>query len=271
MNQRLLDDIEEVVARATYAPYLLLCLDFDGTLVAIAESPDQVRLEPETRNLIADLALRPDITTAIISGRNRADLQSLISIPGLIYAGNHGLEISGPGFVFVEPTALACREALQALAAELTARLTGIPGAFVEDKGLTLSVHDRKVPAERLDEVRRLVHAVLANSAHPFHMMAGDRIYDIRPRVPWDKGVAVHWIRKQIGRPDALVIYLGDDATDEDAFVGLQDDVTIKVGPGGETVARYRLETIADVRQFLRRLSSLRSDRAEDYSGDPPL
>ena len=101
--------------------------------------------------------------------------------------------------------------------------------------------------------------------------MAGDRIYDIRPRVPWDKGVAVHWIRKQIGRPDALVIYLGDDATDEDAFVGLQDDVTIKVRPGGETVARYRLEGVEDVRQFLRRLASLRSDRAEAYSGQVPM
>jgi trehalose-phosphatase len=271
MNQRLWDELEGVGPRISQAPYLLLCLDFDGTLAPVAASPDAVRMEPETRSLVAESAGRPDITAAIISGRNRADLQSLVNIPGLIYAGNHGLEISGPGFVFVEPTASAFRDALQALAAELNARLAGIPGAVVEDKGLTLSVHDRKVPAEQLDEVRRLVHAALANSAHPFQMMAGNRIYDIRPRVPWDKGVAVNWIRKQIGKPDALAIYLGDDASDEDAFAGLQDDVTIKVGPNGETTARYRLETLADVRQFLRRLLSLRSGRQPAYSGQVSL
>jgi len=261
MKQLLLEDLEEVGSRIASAPYLLVCLDFDGTLAAIADSPDKVRLEPETRSLLGELAQRPGVTLAVISGRNRAELQSLINLPDLIYAGNHGLEISGPGFVFVEPTASACREHVQALAAELSARLASIPDAIVEDKRLTLSVHDRKVSDEKQDEVRRLVHAALANSAHPFQMTAGDRIYDIRPRVAWDKGVAVNWIRKQIGKPNALVIYLGDDAPDEDAFAGLQDDVTIKVGLDGETVARYRLETLADVRRFLCWLSSRRSSR----------
>jgi trehalose 6-phosphate phosphatase len=268
MSQTPADVLEQVGARASHAPQLLLCLDFDGTLVPIADSPEGAHIEPDTRRLLADLAGRPDITIAIISGRNRSELQTIVDIPGLIYAGNHGLEISGPGFVFVEPTAAACRDALQALSVELRARLAGIPGTVVEDKGLTIGVHDRQVSDEKLEEVRRLVHAVLANSAHPFHMIAGERIYDIRPRVVWDKSTAVNWIRNQTAGPDALVIFIGDD--DEEAFAALQDDVTIKVGSSGETTARYRLENIAEVRMLLRRVARS-NNRREACSGQVSL
>jgi trehalose 6-phosphate phosphatase len=261
MTKQLLDAAQEVGERIAQASHLLVCLDFDGTLTKIVAHPAEVVLDRDTRDVVAKLAGREDVTVAVVSGRARSDLLARVDVAGLIYAGNHGLEISGPGFVFIEPSAATCREQLHALAKELAARLNAIPGAFVEDKGLTISVHDRKVSAERQEEVRRLVHTALANSKHPFQLTLGDRVYDIRPRVHWDKGVAVAWIREQIRKPDALAVYLGDDATDEDAFAGLREEITIKVGPNGETVAHYRLGTFTDVRKFLQWLISLRSGR----------
>jgi trehalose 6-phosphate phosphatase len=266
MSQQLSNVLPEQGKRIAQAPYLLVCLDFDGTLAKIVPHPADARLDPETRRVMMALADLPDVTVAIISGRARADLLTRVDVSGLIYAGNHGLEISGPGFVFIEPTAAECREELQALAADLNTRLNGIPGVLVEDKGLTISVHVRQVSAEKHEDVRRLVHSALANSKHPFQLTLGDHVYDIRPRVPWDKGVAVNWIRTQLGRPDALAIYLGDDATDEDAFAALREEITIKVGPNGETAALFRLEDPVDVRQFLSWLITLRGSKQQPHA-----
>jgi trehalose-phosphatase len=226
-------------------------LDFDGTLTPYVEDPATASLSPHMQRVLRSLAAQPRISLALISGRSRADVQARVNLPDLIYAGNHGLEISGPGCLFVEPTAAACCEALQALAADLARQVQPIPGAWVEDKGLTLSVHYRRVTAADVPEVRRLVDATLASGNHPFHLTPGNLVYEIRPRVAWNKGTAVGWIKEQLGKPDALVIYLGDDRTDEDAFAVLGEDITVKVGDGSATAARYQLAGPAEVRRFL--------------------
>src|SRR5947207_2344875 len=81
------------------------------------------------------------VTLAIFSGRDRADLQRRVSIPSATYVGNHGLQISGPGFRFAEPTAAAQGRTLQKLAAALSERLRAIEGVVVELRGLTVVVH----------------------------------------------------------------------------------------------------------------------------------
>jgi trehalose 6-phosphate phosphatase len=236
--------------RIARAPHLLVGLDFDGTLADIVPHPADAQMVPEMRDVMAELAASPNATVAVVSGRERFDLLARIDIPGLIYAGNHGLEISGPGFLFVEPKALAARPALHALAEDLTIGLQDIPGAFVEDKGLSIAVHDRLVSAGLLEEVRRRVQAALVPVSHSFRVTTGARVFDIRPRVAWNKGDAVGWIRTRVAKAGALAIFLGDDIPDEDAFAALKDEITIKVGPG-ETVARYRLHDTKEVRNFL--------------------
>ena len=81
------------------------------------------------RSLVAGRT-RDGCRLAIVSGRDRADLQARVGIPGLIYAGNHGLEISGPGFVFVEPTAASQVEALQELAGSTDHKVQPITGLW---------------------------------------------------------------------------------------------------------------------------------------------
>jgi trehalose-phosphatase len=263
MSQPLFDAVREVGERIVEEPHLLLCLDFDGTLTHHVDDPSQAQLSPQMERALLALGEHEDVTVAIIGGRDRADLQARVGIPGLIFVGNHGLEISGPGQLFIERTAAEHTEAVKKLAQELTTRLQAIPGCSVEDKGLTVAVHHRQVPTEAWDEVRRLVHGVLAGASHPFVLTAGEEAYEIRPRVYWHKGSAVGWIMDQLGKPDPLPIYLGDDVTDEDAFKALADGITIKVGGSPETAAHYCLEGPAEVRKFLEWLHDLLQHKAQ--------
>jgi trehalose-phosphatase len=251
MSRRLLDVLPEIGARIASASAVLLGLDFDGTLTPIVEHPARAVLPPETAEVLLALASHENTTVAIISGRALGDLQALVGIKNLIYAGNHGLEIAGPRFSFVEAAAADARPALQALGQELAKRLQPLAGAFVEDKNLTLTVHFRQVASEDWEEFRRIVHAVLASSSHPFVLTAGQKSYELRPRVYWNKGNAMAWLQERLDRPDALVIYAGDDATDEDAFTALPDQITVKVGSGGETAAHFHVDGPAEVLEFL--------------------
>jgi trehalose-phosphatase len=251
MSRPLFDNMFEVGENIGRAPSLLLCVDFDGTLATIVDDPAQVNLSPQVQRVLWSLSSFEDTFVAVLSGRERADVQARVGIPNLICAGNHGLEISGPGFRFLEPNAVTSRTALQQLAAELAECLQSIAGVVVEDKGLTISVHYRLAEPDEREEVHRIVHAALAQKADPFRLTLGDMVYQVRPCVDWNKGVAVQWIKEQIGKPDALVVYVGDDVTDEDAFASLPDSITVKVGNGAPTAARYHVEGPADVRRFL--------------------
>ncbi len=266
MSQSLFDDIHEVEARILQAPHVLLCLDFDGTLAQFTATPLGAHLSPQMDRTLQTFAEFPDVSLAIISGRDRADLQGRVDMPGLIYAGNHGLEISGPGFMFVEPTAAALASVLKELADQLAVKLQPITGVLVEYKGLTVSVHYRLAPAADLDEIRRLVHTALAAAAHPFVLNNGEKVFEIRPRVYWNKGTAVHWIKDKLDKPDTLIIYVGDDTTDEDAFTALPEAVTVRVGHPPTTAARYHLEGTTEVRKFLEWVEELLRHKAQHHS-----
>jgi trehalose 6-phosphate phosphatase len=251
MMRRLSDALPEVETRIAGARHLLLGLDFEGTLVPFVDVPTMSHLGPAAARVLESLSKCDRVSVVVMSGRERNDLQTRVGIPSIIYAGNHGLEIGGPGFLFVDETAAAHGTALRELGANLATRLMPIPGALVEDKGLTVAVHERLVAEDAREEVRRIVHGVLAGSSHPFQLTVGQRVYEIRPRTSWHRGSAITWIRERLGKPETLTIYLGDDATDEDAFAALPDDITIRVGEAAETAAHFQIDNPAEVHGFL--------------------
>jgi trehalose 6-phosphate phosphatase len=257
MSRPLFDAVDEVGSRVVRAPYLLIFLDFDGTLAPFVSEPVLAGLSPHMDRVLRSLAARPTVTVAIVSGRERADLQNRVGIPGLIYAGNHGLEINGRGFIFVEPMAAARAGAVKEIANQLAEELEEINGVFVEDKGLSVGIHYRQAAPEDFEHIRQKVDTVLDRANDPFQLLNGERIHEIRPPVHWNKGNAVGWIRQQVARPASLSIYLGDDATDEDAFAVLAKEITIKVGDPSNTAARYHLEGPVEVRKFLEWLDNL--------------
>jgi trehalose 6-phosphate phosphatase len=260
MSQPLFDVMQQVGDRIAQAPHRLLCVSYDGTLTHFAATPEGASLSPQMDRVLQSLTGHEGLTLAIFSGRDRNDLQSRINLAGVIYVGNHGLEISGPGQLFVEPGAAARTEALEALAARLTTQLEATEGVTVDFKGLTISVHYRQLASDRWEDVRRIVHAALAGASYPFVLTTGEKVYEIRPRVDWNKGSAVTWILEQLsqqGKPDTLPIYVGDDPTDEDAFAALPKGITVKARGAGETAAHYTLEGPAEVRKLLEWIEEL--------------
>ncbi|MGQ0548647.1 MAG: trehalose-phosphatase [Armatimonadota bacterium] len=251
MTRPLSEHLPVIRGQLRGAPHLLLCLDYDGTLVPIVENPAKATMPSRTRSLLAALSARPDVSVIVISGRALSDLRSRIDVGSLTYAGNHGLEISGPGLRFVDPTAVALKAKMKEVGAILIPRLRRVSDAVIEDKGLTISVHCHSVAPEKAKETRRIVEATITERKYPLHISDGYEAYDIRPNVRWNKGSAVHWIKERIGHPDALTIYVGDDRTDEDAFSAVRNGITIKVGDPSATAAMFYVEGPTEVQAFL--------------------
>ena len=182
----------------------------------------------------------------MVSGRGLEDLEERAAVPGLIYAGNHGLEIRGPGLDFVHPGATAAADALGRVKLALDGELSGVPGAQVEHKGLSLTVHYRNVPAELAGMVENVATTAAASFVErgELRITRGKMVVEVRPGVEWDKGKAIVRIRESFpGAP--YPVYFGDDRTDEDGFRAVQDlgGLAVFVGePRDGAAALHQLE-----------------------------
>ena len=254
MAELLSANLDRIAAKVQAASDFFVFTDFDGTLVPIKDWPSECYLDPETKQTLTSLAHKPHMTVGVVSGRELEDLKTRIGIDHIFYAGNHGLEIEGPGFTFREPAAVTLIPMLQALANSLAKDLSVITGALIEDKKLSISVHYRKVDSQHvprlIDSVRR--HVAPAVETNQLVMKEGKKVLDIRPAVDWNKGNAVKWLTNKITTgSEPLTVYLGDDETDEDAFAKLSDQITICVGMSRKTMAKYATIDHHDVHAFM--------------------
>lgn len=237
---------------------VLLLFDYDGTLTPIVARPEDALLSDDVRGLLRTLAARPTCIVGIVSGRSLADLAVLADIPGMVHAGNHGMEIRGHGMDFTHPGALAAHPVLDEAEARLSLALDAIPGTIVEHKGLTLTVHYRSVAEHRVSEVETAVASSTAGpvEAGSLRLTQGKKVIEVRPAISWDKGKAIERIWTGCGdRP--LPFYFGDDRTDEDGFRAVQalGGIAVFVGPARQgTVALHQLESPQEVAETLRLL-----------------
>jgi trehalose 6-phosphate phosphatase len=249
------------------ASHLLLLSDYDGTLTPIVSRPEEAILSPEVREKLQALAQKMASSVGIISGRSMAELKSMVAIEGIYYAGNHGLEIEGPGLKYVSPLAEIAQATIKDLARQLSAALDSIAGVIVEDKGLSLSVHYRLVKEEEeitVAETFRQVTLPLLNE-EKIRVTSGKKVWEVRPPIDWHKGKAVEAITREIKAllklEPVLTIYLGDDTTDEDAFRAVRRPEGWSIFVGGENPASnadYFLNSTAEVEEFLSRLIKLK-------------
>lgn len=263
----LLDTPAEFESRVKASREVALLADFDGTLAPIVPHPHLARLAPRLRSLLQQLRDAPGLTVGIISGRSLADIKSQISIDGILYAGNHGLEMEGPGFHFTHPAAVAVAPALHTLAVALGEALSGVDGAWVEDKGCSLSLHYRQVRRGGAAPVKDIFQHLTApwRKRGAIRLSRGKKTLEVLPPTTWGKGKAVDWLTGQMGwdkaSPPPLILYLGDDLTDEEAFaaVAARGGVAILVGaPARSTRASWCLPGSAEVEGFLEKLAELR-------------
>lgn len=255
MAENLVNHLDEIAAQLRAAPRVLLFSDFDGTLTPIKDRPDDCFLDSEVRSVLQGLADSEQFAVGVVSGRDLADLRPRVGIDGIAYAGNHGLEIEGRGFSFLEPTAVSRRSELDKLLSDISPALEGISGVWIQHKGLSASVHYRQAdPAavpQLLESIQRIVAPFV--DANRFILRSGKMVLEIRPAVNWHKGKAVEWLANQmaLGNEKSTTIYLGDDNTDEDAFHELLDGITIAVGDMRITAAKYSLPNSSAVHAFL--------------------
>jgi trehalose-phosphatase len=235
---------------------LALFLDYDGTLTPIVRRPEEAILSDEMRSLVGRLARR--CAVAVISGRDRPNVEQMVQVEKVVYAGSHGFDVRGPDGL--EMQYAEARQALPELdQAERTLRqrTRDIQGARVERKRFAIAVHYREVP--RADDVERVEKAVdEVRAEHPnLRKRGGKKVFELQPDVEWDKGFCVAWLARQLGffRAGAVVVYIGDDETDEDAFEALRRGglgIGIRVAlPTAGTHAQYYLRDCGEVRRFL--------------------
>ncbi|MFC2056171.1 trehalose-phosphatase [Chloroflexota bacterium] len=249
------------------ASRILLLSDYDGTLTPIVSRPEEAILSPEGREKLSVLAQKPAFSVGIISGRPLSEVKALVGIEGIYYAGNHGLEIEGSGLTFINPAAKVAQVEMKDLVQQFSAKLSGIEGVIIEDKGLSLSIHYRLVK----ESEERVVAEVFQQITSPrlregrIRVSSGKKVLEVRPPIDWHKGRAVETIMKEtktiLGSEGSLVIYLGDDTTDEDAFkvIHLPQGWSIFVGQENPSSnADYFLNSTSEVENFLTRLLKLK-------------
>ena len=231
----------------------VLFLDYDGTLTPIVARPHLAVLAQDVRNTLT--ALGDQWPVAIVSGRDRTDVQRLVGIDSLIYAGSHGFDILGPGVSSEHGAAFVAD--LDNVERQLRQALASIDGVLLERKRYSVAVHVRGLSPDTAGNVESVVDAVLSRRGR-LRKGRGKMVFELLPRLDWNKGKAVLQILESLrpGEADNFPIYIGDDRTDEDAFMVLsQRGVGILVAEAPrETAAKYTLREPREVNLFLRRL-----------------
>jgi trehalose 6-phosphate phosphatase len=244
------EPLQDALRRAAQAVPLLVVADFDGTLSALVSDPGAARPVPGAIEAAHALAELPDTTMALLSGRARDDLRSLSGAQdGVLTIGSHGAEWEEGLTLTQEQT-----ELLAATADALGPIVDGVPGVIVERKPASVTVHVRQVPGPRAQE---LLDEVVAGpgSAPGVFRKHGKAVVELGV-LQLDKGSALQ--RLQQACSAEVVVFLGDDVTDEAAFEVLRpQDVGVKVGQG-PTAARWRIDDPPAAARLLTELAEAR-------------
>ena len=250
------------LARLVRDKRVAVFLDYDGTLSPIVERPQDAAFPPGMRRTVRKLGARAPL--AIVSGRDLVDLKERVGVDGVWYAGSHGFDLTAPGGGETHlEEALALVPELDAAEALLAAAARAIEGTWVERKRFALALHYRQTPSADLLAVDTAVERALSRCPG-LRDIPGKMVHDLRPAVDWDKGKAMLWLlarmapRRGAGPgADDLLVFIGDDITDEDAFAALDGEglgIVVRTEPH-PTKARYQLRDPGEVRQFLENLA----------------
>jgi trehalose 6-phosphate phosphatase len=209
-----LDSVQELVA----APPCGLFTDVDGTISPTAPTPAQAQVSQVCRRCLVALAKHLKLV-AVVSGRPVVEMREMISIAEIVYIGNHGLEREIGQDVVLYPGAEDYLVKIAQALDEIREHLA-IEGIFIQNKGVTASIHYRLCPDQEL--AREAIFKAIAKSpaARELKVFEGRKVIELRPPLIVNKGAAVLDLVNTYRLRGA--IYLGDDLTDVDAFIALR-------------------------------------------------
>jgi trehalose-phosphatase len=235
-------------------------LDYDGTLTPIVDRPEDAVCSESMRDAVRGLAGR--CTVCVVSGRDRRVVQRLMGVDDLVVAGSHGFDIWSPeGGAIEREEGVGFEELLRQVTGRLREEVGSLEGALIEPKRISVALHYRLVAEAERPRIKAVVDAVLGEHPDQLRVTPGKMVYEIQPKLDWDKGRAVLYLLETLGLDgdDVVPLYLGDDITDEDAFealatrgigifVGDADDPEVA---GRSTAADYVLASPQEVERFL--------------------
>lgn len=223
-----------------------LFLDVDGTLVALAERPDAVVVEPGLSDLFARLAAARPGRVALVSGRSVAQLDAMLghAARSFAVAGSHGAEQRTPRLGHALP---ARPPALEQATAALSA-FADEHGLIFEAKSLGAALHYRMAPHH--EEAATLLASDVA-ATHGLVLQRGKMMVEVR--LPGDKGAAIRALMETDAMRGTCPWFLGDDVTDEDGFAAATKlgGAGVLVGEPRSTAAGYRLDDVPSVHAWL--------------------
>ncbi len=226
-----------------------LFLDFDGTLVEIASRPDGVVVPPALPAGLARLRGRLGGALALVTGRPVATIDGFLNPERFDVAGLHGVEQRRDGrLTGGDP---AAHPALRAGVATLQRAVADLDGVLIEDKGCSVAVHWRLATEADAVRAQSAASSVAGILGEAYRLQQGKAVAEILPASA-TKGHAIRAFLAEAPYAGRRAVFIGDDLTDEKAFVPVNEDggITIRVGPG-ETVARHRVADPAAVRALL--------------------
>ncbi|MCX7926650.1 MAG: trehalose-phosphatase, partial [Candidatus Omnitrophica bacterium] len=251
---------------------IIIFLDYDGTLAEITPVPSQAKLSEEMQETIQRLNSLSDVLVVIVSGRKLEDVKTMVGIRGILYVGNHGLEI-GNNSIPSEALEFSCsirKDLIEKIEKSLRKQKTTKENndVWIEDKTYTLTIH---CPDAEFGKVWREVVKLISTGSfkNKVKIDKGKNVIELKPKINCDKGVAVKNILEKIDIADAIIIAIGDDQTDENMFreVNKRKGTTASVG-NTDSSAKYYLKNVSEVQEGLKKIIKLKEEGKQNDGGD---
>jgi trehalose 6-phosphate phosphatase len=231
-----------------------LFLDFDGTLVDLASTPESVQVPPELVPLLSALQAQLGGALAIVSGRKLDDLDHFLAPLQLPTAAEHGAcyrrqPATGGAAQPAAPVRLFVLPDFHALVPEVFALAASHPGLQLEVKSACLALHYRHAP-ELEGQAHQVMQQALAKLPD-MALMAGKLVFEIKP-AQVSKGQAIRDFMQHPPFAGRRCLFVGDDVTDEAGFLAVHalGGDSVKVGVGA-SAASSRITSPEAVRQWL--------------------
>ena len=226
---------------------IALFLDVDGTLLEFCNNPDDVYPGVELNLILKSLSSLLKGALALVTGRRVLEIDRIFHPLQLPVGGQHGLEHRDAEGNFKLVKSLKFPENIRS---QIQCFGEIYPECAIEDKSLTMAIHYRRAP--KLEEkVLKFVNKLIEGEKH-FHAISGNMVIEIKP-LGVDKGQSIALFMENEPFVDKLPIFIGDDVTDEDGFryINANNGISIKVGTRTSSLARYNLNNVNAVHDWL--------------------
>jgi trehalose 6-phosphate synthase/phosphatase len=229
-----------------------LLVDYDGTLVPMARSPELAAPDPEVIALLEALAARRRLRVAIVSGRAHWNLEGWLGHLPIALWAEHGFwhrSRLGDPWEAASSVPHDWSRRIRTIVSQITA---STPGSHVECKTASIAWHYRLVEPRLAARQVQVLRERLTHELHdePFNVLEGKKVLEVRLR-GISKALVAARIEADLS-PATSIVAMGDDRTDEELFCALpRSSVTVAVG-NLPSSARYRVADYRSVRRMLR-------------------